>query len=42
VVGDEEVANKAVNVRQYSKKESNTVAKDDFIKQLDDVVKNKK
>ncbi|WKK69458.1 threonine--tRNA ligase [Brochothrix thermosphacta] len=42
VVGDEEVANKAVNVRQYSEKESNTVSKDDFIKQLGNVVKNKK
>ncbi|WP_413485798.1 threonine--tRNA ligase [Brochothrix thermosphacta] len=42
VVGDEEVANKAVNVRQYSKKESNTVSKDDFIKQLGNVVKHKK
>ncbi|HCZ47052.1 His/Gly/Thr/Pro-type tRNA ligase C-terminal domain-containing protein, partial [Brochothrix thermosphacta] len=42
VVGDEEVANKAVNVRQYSEKESNTVSKDDFIKQLGNVVKHKK
>ncbi|EUJ40334.1 threonine--tRNA ligase [Brochothrix campestris] len=42
VVGDEEVANNAVNVRQYSKKESNTVSRETFIEQLATVVREKK
>lgn len=42
VVGDKEIENKEVNVRQYGKKESKTIERDDFVWALVDEIRLKK